>query len=572
MKRSIRAPFVALLLLVSTVFSSTPSAISKTPAANFDGCPALGAELAQVVVDQDSIYAHVGPDFKSGTSSRLLRGQCFFAVGREKLNGFLLVRDGNSKLWVHGKEVAWRGDLQKLPYMDDFRATGSVVIGTPKGLPAISYKARQIYAGGAQQGRDLGIVTVMGDCNSEAPVYFGRIGSGSFNLGDYPSLAGAAGRFGRSWWRTSVATSGSFNTSSALDPSWANPALCGSDAPLQCELRLSRASIMIVALGTGDQFAWQGIEARFRPILDNAILGGVLPVLMTKADTLEHTQGGAPVDAINNVVRGLGAQYGIPVIDFALAARDLPNGGLANEPPPQFHLSTEGENLRIVMTLATLGSISAGVPYVPPAAPAATPVPSPSPASTLVVTTVPSPSPASTLVVTTMPSPSTGSNSAAPVGGRAAKPAGADWVIGTLAISDDQVNLRAAPDKTAVVIAAAKKDQRFEVIAKSDDGAWWKVRLPDEKSAWVFGELAVFTATERATTAPQIGVAYVKRSFALLRDDANFDATLVGRVVAGQMLNMFARNADGDWLKVTSPGSGDYRWVHADQVVVVDGK
>ena len=90
MKRSIRAAFVALLLALSAVFSSAPSVISKTPAADFDGCPALGAELAQVYLWKDSIYGRVVPDFKSATSTRLLRGQCFFGIGRDKINGFLL--------------------------------------------------------------------------------------------------------------------------------------------------------------------------------------------------------------------------------------------------------------------------------------------------------------------------------------------------------------------------------------------------------------------------------------------------------------------------------------------------
>lgn len=450
---------LSVLSIALGVILAPSSLANASPArADFDGCPALGNEPAQVFVWKDSVYGRSAPDGKAPTSTRLLRGQCFFGVGRDKKNGFLLVSDGASKVWVFGGDVVWRGDLQKLPYLDDFRATDAVLTTRPQGLPVISAKARRIYANAAEQGRDLGIVSVIGDCNSESPVYFGRVATGSFNLGAYPSLQYAAGRFGRSWGRASLATAGSFNTSSALDPAWANPALCNGEAPLPCELRLSRASIMIMALGTGDQFAWQGIESRYRPIIENAIAGGVLPVLMTKADQLEHIQGGAPADAINNTIRGLGAQYGIPVIDFALGVHDLPNGGLANEPAPQFHLSTAGEDMRIIMTLATLGAISAGIAYVPPAEPVEA--------------------------------------------------------------------VEAAPVVSGTIVQAAP------------------------------------------ATNPVLGEVTVTHGTAVLRKEANFEATEIGRVFAGQKLSMFSKGAGEDWIKVAIPGSSEQSWIHTDQITI----
>jgi hypothetical protein len=130
-------------------------------------------------------------------------------------------------------------------------------------------------------------------------------------------------------------------------------------------LRQSNAAVALISLGTGDTFTWQTFEPNYAKIIDYALANKVVPVLITKADDLESRQGGAPAEYINNVVRKLGAQYGLPVIDFALAAKQLPDGGLAQErnvdlqPIDPFHVNEVGMDAKILMTLQTLAQFPA---------------------------------------------------------------------------------------------------------------------------------------------------------------------------------------------------------------------
>jgi hypothetical protein len=133
---------------------------------------------------------------------------------------------------------------------------------------------------------------------------------------------------------------------------------------------VSKASVVIISLGTGDTFTWQSFEANLRAVIDQAILARTAPVLMTKADDLESLQGGAPPGFINDAIRRLGAQYSIPVIDLWQATRGLPQNGLAREVredpnrgvvdqgAQRFHLSDDGMNARILLTLQTLNALA----------------------------------------------------------------------------------------------------------------------------------------------------------------------------------------------------------------------
>jgi len=128
----------------------------------------------------------------------------------------------------------------------------------------------------------------------------------------------------------------------------------GSEGLLACELRVSHASIVFIALGTGDQFTWRDFEVHYRALIDYTLGRGVLPVLVTKADTLESLEGGAEPGYINSVIRRPGQEYGVPVLDFSLAVRDLPNGGLLPNGGHDFHLNAAGIGRHILATLQTL--------------------------------------------------------------------------------------------------------------------------------------------------------------------------------------------------------------------------
>jgi len=231
----------------------------------------------------------------------------------------------------------------------------------PVGVPALSWYAFNLYHRGVEAGHDPNAFSVAGDCNSDYDIYLGPVVGGIVDLSSFPYLQVTLHRFWGSFARRSLAVHGGYNARSVMDPLWANPQVCQpGESPFACELRVNNSSIVFISLGTGDQFAWRDFEKNYRKVIEYAVSHKVLPVLVTKADKLETSQGGAPPNFINDVIRRLGAEYGVPVIDLWLAAQAWPNGGLLWEGGQDFHLSNEGNTLHNMTTLHTLDVIWRG--------------------------------------------------------------------------------------------------------------------------------------------------------------------------------------------------------------------
>ncbi len=320
------------------------------------------------MVHVDGAFARSLNTWKAPPVGRLLKFQCFKAIGRDYATEWAYIDYGNAKVWVHRNDVRVKdgADLTSLkPLMpaDLIAPTPAAVSNT--GVPQVSKAIKALYKNAVESGRAGDVVTIIGDCNSEPPVFFGRVAAGMVNLEGNPELAAVAAYFGPAFRRTSQATHGSFSSAMAFDAAWSDPAKCqANEGPLVCELRLSNASIVVIALGTGDTFDWQSFEKNYRLIIEHAMKNNVVPLLMTKADALESAQGGAPADYINATVCKLGLEYGVPVIDFAAAVRALPNGGLVDERNTDgavidpFHINELAMDTRMVMTLQTLAQVS----------------------------------------------------------------------------------------------------------------------------------------------------------------------------------------------------------------------
>lgn len=225
-------------------------------------------------------------------------------------------------------------------------------------VPRISPAHKAIYRNSVKAGKDLRMFTVAGDCNSQPSVYLGRVASGEYDVSKLNRrLQQTVEQFRPSFSRVSLAAGGGFSAGSMMDPTWADGALCGTQqGPFECEVWVSRAGVVFVELGTGDQYTWKDFESHYRPMIELALKKGVLPILVTKADRLEEFAG-APSDHLNNVVRRLAKEYAVPLLDFALAARTLPNQGLLDEGALDFHLSDAGKDLHLLLTLQALDQI-----------------------------------------------------------------------------------------------------------------------------------------------------------------------------------------------------------------------
>ena len=347
----------------------------------------------QVMVDVDSAYAYRDSNWQSPQIGRLIKFQCHAALARDDTSTWVLVPFGSTRAWISRTAVRFADgmDITQLPLAHQIAPPAPAAPLRLPGAPIVSNAVRQRYAQAVRAGRAANVVTVIGDCTSEHPVYFGRLDGGGFDLTPYPDLRQTAQAFAPSFKRVSLATSGSFNATMAFDPTWADPKQCDArEGPLPCELRVSNASLLIISLGTGDTFTWRSFEQQYTAIVEYALANQVVPILVTKADALEARQGGAPPDYINNTIRQIGARYGLPVIDLALAASQLPDGGLAIERNDKlqqldpFHLSAAGADAKIWLTLRTLAQFhSAGTALAPTRTPSrranATPAPTQTP-------------------------------------------------------------------------------------------------------------------------------------------------------------------------------------------------
>ncbi|MDW8053792.1 MAG: SGNH/GDSL hydrolase family protein [Anaerolineae bacterium] len=353
-------------LMLALLVEHAPRAHAARPA-----LPFVCSSARQVMVHIDSILPRRDSTWDAPPVGRMFKYECHTALGRDANSEWILVPFGTTHAWVHRNDVRFAdgSDISQLPLVERVPQSRVSVPASLPGIPAISPQVRQMYQQAVRTGRDPDMIAVVGDCNAEPPVFFGRLAAGAVNLSAYPELARIAQRFRRAFARLGVATNGGFNTASPLDPLWSDPKRCNrNEPPLDCELRLSNASLVVVSLGTGDTFTWREFEANYRAVIERILAAKAVPLLMTKADALESLEGGAPPDHINNVIRRLGAQYGLPVIDYAQAARLLPNNGLVTEYDDNlrartpFHVDALGADVRLIMLLQTLNALGTPAP------------------------------------------------------------------------------------------------------------------------------------------------------------------------------------------------------------------
>jgi hypothetical protein len=338
--------------------------------------PIRANEPVKITVTAPLAWLRNEPSLLAGNTLPVAKGQFYELTGRTADNAWWRLNVPNMPAsrgtWLLADlGVLYSGDLNvapvvaasapapKAPSRTAPKSSKKVkALERPAWIPTITPEQRAIYQRSAQSGKDLNMFTVVGDCNSQPAVYLQRIATGEFDASRLdPQLQAIVVRFSRSFPRVSLAARGGFGTGSMMDPAWADPALCDKTVgPFACEMWVSRASIVFIELGTGDQFDWKNFEANYRPLIEHALHKGVLPVLVTKADDIE-VAGGAPSSYINDVIRRLAREYNTPLLDLWQGTRALPNNGLIDEGDKDFHLSNDGMNLHLLATLHTLAAI-----------------------------------------------------------------------------------------------------------------------------------------------------------------------------------------------------------------------
>ncbi|MAT43311.1 MAG: hypothetical protein CL609_13305 [Anaerolineaceae bacterium] len=194
-------------------------------------------------------------------------------------------------------------------------------------VPNVTDTAKEIYQRGLDLGKQGNAFIKIGDCETYSTWFLADFESDNYILGEENQyLTAVISEFQGSYSRLSVAAKAGFNAASVLSPFWADREVCESnETPLTCEIRLMQPSFALVTLGSNDVWQPEKFEANYRLILDGLIKEGVVPILATKADNVEGDH------VINQTIARLAVEYDLPVWNFWLAVKDLPDGGLQDD-------------------------------------------------------------------------------------------------------------------------------------------------------------------------------------------------------------------------------------------------
>jgi LysM repeat protein len=233
-------------------------------------------------------------------------------------------------------------------------------------LTGFNTHAREIFTAGQSLGNRANVFAVVGDSNSASSLYLEPFDTGNYTLGTFGYLEDTIKFFKGSFRFTTVAAVVGFDTLRMMDPAHADPTRClPAETPLACEYRRKRPAVALILLGTNDTGNWQKFEANFRPIVEYTISKGIVPILMTKGDDLEHTRYNGPSGAINTVIAKLSREYGVPLLDLNSVAAKLPANGFGtdgyhfNVPPDAQTANFTGTHMNYGYTLRNLTSLQA---------------------------------------------------------------------------------------------------------------------------------------------------------------------------------------------------------------------
>jgi LysM repeat protein len=327
------------------------SKITRQPTAPVEA--AATGITALVKADSDGLRLRKEPVVGDNVVTRLPALTKLTPIGRNTDNSWLQVTlsDGTSG-WVMAQYVDVTGDLAQVSVTSGNQTQAQQSSGSsstanlqPRDEPyisGISSKSTAIFKAGQALGNRANVFALVGDSNTQNPAFLQALDQGNYSLGEYAYLEDTVQFFKGSYIRSqsSPAAVGGFNTTKVLDPA-NSPSTCSKgETPLACEYRITKPSIALILMGTGDQHTWQGFEGRYRTIIEYTINQGIIPVLITKGDDLEHRDNSASSGYINDIIRRLSREYDVPLLDLRQAINGLPNLGFNSD---GFHYNTPSD-------------------------------------------------------------------------------------------------------------------------------------------------------------------------------------------------------------------------------------
>jgi LysM repeat protein len=190
--------------------------------------------------------------------------------------------------------------------------------------PAVKYNIKVIYAKGQERGNFDRVFSKLGDSTIEPPVFLDRFDTGPYKLGAFDYLQPTIDHFSGSFARQSLAVKRGLSSWGTFDALWADSKRCESnEGPLACEIRTAKPSIIFIRLGSNDGSDPLTFSKSMRKVIAYCIEQGVVPIVATKADLFQDPEGRR-----NSVLRMLANEFQVPLWDFELLAKTLPNRGL----------------------------------------------------------------------------------------------------------------------------------------------------------------------------------------------------------------------------------------------------
>lgn len=205
-------------------------------------------------------------------------------------------------------------------------------------VPKLSYKAEEIlHSGIAEHGLNADVFSKVGDCQFTTDTFLK-----SYVTGVYPIPLGMDATvlfFRESMSHDSITAANGLGISSVLNPMFglgAGHNECqANETPLDCELRVRRPAIVLIAMGTNwKPHAEISFEKYLRQVVTRILETGALPILATKADNIEGDW------KLNEVTSQVAYNYDLPLVNVWRAVQFLPNHGL--ESPKNIYLTGNG--------------------------------------------------------------------------------------------------------------------------------------------------------------------------------------------------------------------------------------
>ncbi|PJF35413.1 MAG: hypothetical protein CUN49_10705 [Candidatus Thermofonsia Clade 1 bacterium] len=237
----------------------------------------------------------------------------------------------------------------------------------PQITPAVRAAMRAVVARGRAMGNNPRVFSKVGDCMTDHPQFLNPFAWGQYNLGEYGYLQATIDYFnvkpredvGSSWDANSVAANNGFNSSAVRESQWADPTRClPNERPLACEYRLNKPAVAVIMFGIADVLVMspQQFYRFMRNIVEDSLAAGVVPLLSTFPENPSVPQLSRQV---NQMVLALAREKRVPVMNFADAVKNLPNGGLEADGihlslPPGLATVFTPENLQYGMTVRNL--------------------------------------------------------------------------------------------------------------------------------------------------------------------------------------------------------------------------